>query len=179
MEKIQHLRKAQSIAPYHHCYLSWGNNLTRITGGTLSVYQIDPVQNPCWAEFLELHRRASVFDCPGWLEALRRTYGYEPFVLTTSRPGSELTNGLPVCRVKSWLTGCRLVSLPFSDHCEPLVDRPEEMHEMLSFLTQEVRRGKCKYVEIRPCNPAPGADGHSTGFQATRVYTFHKLDLSP
>ncbi len=90
-----------------------------------------------------------------------------------------MTNGLPVCRVKSWLTGRRLVSLPFSDHCEPLVDRPEELHEMVSFLAQEVRRGKWNYVEIRPCNSVPCADGHSTRFQATRAYYFHKLDLSP
>jgi lipid II:glycine glycyltransferase (peptidoglycan interpeptide bridge formation enzyme) len=81
--------------------------------------------------------------------------------------------------VKSWLSGRRLVSLPFSDHCEPLVDRPEELYEMLSFLTQEVKRKKWKYVEIRPWTFAPRADGNSNGFQATRVYYVHKLELSP
>ena len=145
----------------------------------VSVYQIDPVKDPRWVEFLARHPRASVFDCPEWLEALRRTYGYDPFVLTTSPPGAELTNGLPLCRVKSWLSGRRLVSLPFSDHCEPLVDRPEELYEMLSFLTQEVRCGKWKYVELRPWNSAPRADGNSHGFQASRAFYVHKLDLSP
>ena len=109
---------------------------------------------------------------------MRRTYGYEPFVLTTSSPGAELTNGLPVCRVKSWLTGRRLVSLPFSDHCEPLVDRPEELYEMLSFLKQEIKHGKWKYTEVRPCNSAVRAEGNSNGFQATKAYYFHTLDLS-
>ncbi len=145
----------------------------------MNVYQIDPVQDPRWVEFLGRHPQASVFECPGWLEALRRTYGYDPFVLTTSPPGSELKNGLPVCRVKSWLAGHRLVSLPFSDHCEPLADRPEELYEMLSFLTQEVRRGKWKYVDVRPLNLSSGADGNSNGFQAMRTYYFHKLELSP
>ena len=144
----------------------------------MSIYQIDPVQDPRWVEFIERHPRASVFDCPGWLEALRRTYGYDPFVLTTSPPGAELTNGLPVCRAKSWLVGRRLVSLPFSDHCEPLVDRPEEFYEMLFFLTREVGRGKWKYVEVRPWNYAPHAEGNSNGFQAMQAYYFHKLDLS-
>ena len=145
----------------------------------MSVYQIDPIQDGRWVEFLGTHPRACVFDCPDWLEALRRTYGYDPFVLTTSPPGAELTNGLPVCRVKSWLSGRRLVSLPFSDHCEPLVDRPEELYEMLSFLTQQVKRGEWKYFEIRPCKFAARSDGHSSGVQATRTYYFHKLDLSP
>ena len=145
----------------------------------VSVYQIDPVKDPRWVEFLARHPRASVFDCPEWLEALRRTYRYDPFVLTTSPPGAELTNGLPVCRVKSWLSGRRLVSLPFSDHCEPLVDRPEELYKMLSLLTKQVRRGEWKYIEIRPCNSATRADGYPSVFQATRAYYVHKLDLSP
>ena len=32
--------------------------------------------------------------------------------------------------MKSWLTGRRLVSLPFSDHCEPLVDSEEDLDVM-------------------------------------------------
>jgi hypothetical protein len=35
---------------------------------------------------------------------------------------------LVFCRVRSWLTGRRSISLPFSDHCEPLV----ESHEALA-----------------------------------------------
>ena len=37
-----------------------------------------------------------------------------------SPPDEPLENGFLFCRVESWLTGRRLVSLPFSDHCEPL-----------------------------------------------------------
>ena len=144
----------------------------------MSVYLIDPVQDLRWIEFLGRHPHPSVFHSPGWLEALRRTYAYDPFVLTTSPPGTELANGLPVCRVNSWLGG-RLVSLPFSDHCEPLVDRPEELSEILSFLTQEVGRGKRKYAEVRPLKSAPAAEGNSGSFQAMRAYSFHRLDLSP
>jgi len=64
--------------------------------------------------------RASVFHSRGWLEALKRTYGYEPIVLTTT-PDGPLSNGLVLCRVKTWLSR-RLVSLPFSDHCDPLLN---------------------------------------------------------
>jgi hypothetical protein len=144
----------------------------------VSVYEIDPIQGPRWAEFLRWQPRASVFASPGWLEALRRTYGFDPFVLTTSPPGFELRNGLPLCRVKSWLMGHRMISLPFSDHCEPLMDRPEELCEIMSFLAQQVSHGKWKYVEVRPWNSVPSVDAGSNGFQASRSYYFHKLDLS-
>ena len=45
-----------------------------------------------WDELVSRHPRASVFHERGWLEALVRTYGYEPFVLTSTPPckGREL-----------------------------------------------------------------------------------------
>ena len=84
---------------------------------------------------VERHPKASVFHTPAWLQALRWTYGDEPVVFTTSPPTAELTNGVVFCRVKSWLTGRRLISLPFSDHCEPLCDssrRPELYHSLFA-----------------------------------------------
>ena len=81
---------------------------------------------------------ATLFHSKEWLAALQRTYGYRPSVLTTSRPGERLTDGLVFCRVQSWLTGRRLVSVPFSDHCTPLIDSQEEFGCLLSGLRQEV-----------------------------------------
>ena len=88
----------------------------------LPVYRLQPLEDPRWADLVDRHPRSSVFHTIAWLEALRRTYGYEPVAYTTSSPGERLKNGLVFCRVASWITGRRLVSLPFSDHCEPLVD---------------------------------------------------------
>ena len=89
----------------------------------MAVYKIDPLSDPRWPEFLQRHPDAAIFHTPEWIEALRRTYGYEPVVYTTSSPGSDLTNGIPFCRINSWLTGRRLVSLPFSDHCQQMIAR--------------------------------------------------------
>src|SRR5712691_4915854 len=117
---------------------------------SLRVYQIDPLRDPRWAQFAERHPRASVFHTPGWLMALRRTYGYEPVVYTTTPPGTELTNGVILCRVYSRITGRRLVSVPFSDHCEPLVDRPEDLECLVHSLKRDRPKEGWKYVEIRP-----------------------------
>src|SRR6476660_7250808 len=86
--------------------------------GSRPCYQLDPLQDPRWAEFVDKHHRASVFHTVAWLQALRSAYGYEPVVFTTAPPGVELKNGIVFCRINSWLTGKRLVYLPFSDHCE-------------------------------------------------------------
>jgi hypothetical protein len=44
----------------------------------------------------------------------------------------------------------RLVSLPFSDHCDPLVDAPDDLSEMIEFLRGEVEKGCCRSFELRP-----------------------------
>src|SRR5437773_993502 len=138
------------------------------------VYTFNPTEDPRWAEFVQRHPRASVFHTPGWLEALRRTYGYEPIVYTTSPPSAELANGLVFCRVRSWLTGNRIVSLPFSDHCEVLVDNSADLGDLLSSLIHESETEKWKCVELRPLS----ADlTTQTGLTKAQTYYFHKLDL--
>ena len=66
-------------------------------GSRLCCYQLDPTQDPRWAELVERHPKASVFHSVGWLQVLRQTYGYEPVAFTTSPPNSELKNGLVFC----------------------------------------------------------------------------------
>ena len=139
------------------------------------VYQVDPLKDPRWPAFLKRHPAAQSFHTPGWLEALRRTYGYEPVVFTTSGPGSELRNGLVFCRIQSWLTGRRLVSLPFSDHCEPLVDSREEMELLWSCVKSEMDADGLKYAEIRPVTQSPSLP---EGLHETESFCLHRLDLS-
>ena len=57
---------------------------------SVTTYTINPLVDPRWPDFLRRHPNASVFHSPGWLDALQRTYGYEPVVYTTSPPGTEL-----------------------------------------------------------------------------------------
>jgi hypothetical protein len=142
----------------------------------VSVYRIDPLQDPRWNELLLRHPAAAVFHTSQWLEALRRTYRYEPIVWTTSSPSQELTEGLAVCRVDSWITGRRLVSLPFSDHCEPLVSGIEEFQRLLFGLKQEAERNNYKYLEFRPLDFSPGCE---SGLEESESFCFHKLDLRP
>src|SRR5262245_13853039 len=118
----------------------------------MAVYLINPLNDPRWPAFLETHADASMFHTPQWLNALSRTYGYVSVVYTTSPPGQELTNGIPFCRITSYLTGRRLVSLPFSDHCQPLVNSPAELVELLSAVKEDTRKDGCRFLEIRPLN---------------------------
>ena len=145
----------------------------------LPVYRIDPLTDDRWIALLEEHPDASVFHTPGWLGALKRTYGYEPVAFTTARPGQPLGNGMVFCRVKSWVTGSRLVSLPFSDHCQPLVDGPDSFTSLLAVLHQETRRGRWKYVELRPLSAPYLTIDDNAPLTKSEQFHFHRIDLQP
>jgi len=142
----------------------------------MSVYVVDPLRDPRWTDFLRSHPAATVFHVPGWLRALHQTYGYEPVVFTTSPPGKELANGWAFCRIRSWLTGRRLVSLPFSDHCEPLEDSAGGLQEIYSFLGNQLQKENWRYIETRPVHSRPELPAD---FQESETFYWHKLDLHP
>jgi CelD/BcsL family acetyltransferase involved in cellulose biosynthesis len=134
----------------------------------------DPLNDPRWESFLSLDPRSSVFHSKAWLLALNRTYGYEPVGYTSAAPGEAFQNAVVFCRVKSWLTGHRLVSLPFSDHCEPLVNGMEELESLLAPAHEELREGRIKYIDIRPLSLQ-----FSEGIDNSESYFLHLLDLRP
>ena len=145
----------------------------------MTVYQINPLQDGRWPEFLQAHPQASIFHTTGWLQCLQRTYGYEPSVLTTSAPGSPLTNGVVFCRVKSWLTGERMVSVPFADHCQPLFEDAEDFFAVLEWAGRRAGRNSRRPVEIRPLDDSILGLAEHTDFRVSKTFRLHLLDLAP
>ncbi len=121
------------------------------------------------------HALATVFHDARWLEALRVTYRYEPVAFTTSSRSEALENGWVFCQVDSWLTGRRLVSLPFSDHCDPLIGSTEELDIFADYLQQQREGEKWSYVEARPLTVALT----SKIFYPSRPYLAQQLSLAP
>jgi hypothetical protein len=133
----------------------------------LEIRTLDPLSDSRWDELVHRHPAASIFHERGWLE---------PMVLTNARPGESLENGIAICRVSSWMTGTRLVSLPFSDHCEPLLSGASELRGFTDWLQAECDRQQCRYVELRPLLATNASD---YGLQPSCSYWFHELDLRP
>jgi GNAT acetyltransferase-like protein len=142
----------------------------------LSCFQLDPTKDARWSRFVELHPKASVFHTVGWLRTLQHTYGYEPLAFTTSPPDTELENGIAFCYITSWLTGRRLVSLPFSDHCELLCGSTEELKFLFHSLQTTLGQQNWKYLEVRPIDQMFG-QLREAGFRPGAKHFLHRLDL--
>jgi hypothetical protein len=68
------------------------------------------------------------------------------------------------------------VSLPFSDHCEPLVEDAEQFRALCAHVEAlRVREGH-NYVEMRSANSRLAFD---KDFGSANTYTLHRVDLRP
>jgi hypothetical protein len=143
----------------------------------MQVHQVDPLHDARWVRFVQNCPHASVFHTREWLDSIHRTYGYEPVAFSTSPPTEELRNGLIFCRIRSWLTGPRMVSLPFSDHCEPLFDSTEELDFVVNCLQKEMEHQDWNYLEIRPIKGRFDKEGQKAGFRPSSFFYLHRLDL--
>lgn len=142
----------------------------------MQLYTMDPMLDTRWDDLVASHPRASVFHRKGWLRALAMTYDYHPVVFTSAPPGKPLSDGIVFCEVKSWITGSRLVSLPFSDHTEPLVDEIGDSSEFTEWMRTECRLHNLKYIELRPLSWKMQPDGP---LAASQSFWLHTLNLTP
>lgn len=118
----------------------------------------------------------SPFHLDGWATSLLETYGFDRFEAGGRSEDLSKWIATPLCAVESWLTGRRLVSLPFADHCDPLVESEQEAAALADWICTEQRRGKWKYIELRPLRAELF---RATPLVPAQTYWLHTLSLEP
>ena len=116
-----------------------------------------------------------------WAGSMRSTArtDYEPVVFTVSPPTSDLEHAMPLCRIRSWVTGNRIVSLLFSDHCAPLGEPDGRLESLLCHLHTARAGQRWKYVELRLVNRNFEEAVKRLGFKPVVRYVLHRVDLGP
>ncbi len=141
----------------------------------MQLYELDPLSDLRWDEFIATHPAATAFHRTGWVAALAKTYGYRPVAISSARPGETLSDGAIFCEVMSRITGNRLVSLPFSDHAELLLTETVRGSEIARWLQVECVRRRWKYVEIRSASTEESFRNQLTQSDS---FWLHSLDLT-
>jgi CelD/BcsL family acetyltransferase involved in cellulose biosynthesis len=119
---------------------------------------LDPRTDERWRDFVERAPGATIFHHPAWIRLLAEHYRYEVEACCLL-DGGRVVAGLPWARIESRLTGRRLVALPFSDTCAPLLDGADE--DELATAVDSARRERGLGLEVRwrfealPEAPAP------------------------
>jgi CelD/BcsL family acetyltransferase involved in cellulose biosynthesis len=133
----------------------------------LTPVTVDPVRDPRWQRLIDRAPEASAFHHPAWLRLLQAQYRYPLTASCVAAPDGRLLAGLPIAAIGSRITGRRLVALPFSDICEPLVDpaAPPEASAALARALDAACRSHGVGLEVRGggrvlADAAPGARFH-------------------
>jgi len=134
---------------------------------------VDPTRFPGWDALLSSHPDASVFHTSAWARVLSETYAYLPFYFTLIEK-DRLAGLLPFMEIRSWITGTRGVSLPFTDESAPILPGKDGLRfvEAMSQVIALAEFRGWKTVEIR---------GLASGMEelpASAEYLSHDLDLT-
>jgi CelD/BcsL family acetyltransferase involved in cellulose biosynthesis len=91
----------------------------------------------------------TLYYTPAWLDLITELYGYAPIPLTSANASGQVTGYLPLCFIQSPMTGRRLVSLPFSDHCPLLAADEASANDLVDQAIRVAQEKRAKYLELR------------------------------
>jgi CelD/BcsL family acetyltransferase involved in cellulose biosynthesis len=138
---------------------------------------IDQETHPGWADFVERHPLGWLVHLAEWKRVLESSFSHiRGYCLAlTDEPSGAIRAALPVFAVSSWLTGSRLVSIPFATLSDPLVSSAEDLQQLLDgavALAGKLRAPRLEVRTFRATELMP--QGH---FERGEVFKHHYLTL--
>ena len=131
---------------------------------------IDPAR---WDDFVTAHPLGTIYHHSAWQAVITGTYGYRPLYHLLLDDDSNIKAAIASVYVRSWLTGNRVVSYPFSDSCDPLVADRSEVEALLPAVHQSRGDLGARFVELRVAR----AGSFFQNGDLERDYCTHTLSL--
>lgn len=134
---------------------------------------ISPEDDQRWDEFVFRHPMGSIYHHSAWGNVLKSTFDHKFFYVALEDIETDKLKGIvPFMLVKSWLTGQRLVSLPFTTYCNPLIPK-EHLKNVISFVFEfnlEIDYLELKFIKN-------DEEYVLEGFEELSTYVTHILTL--
>jgi hypothetical protein len=112
---------------------------------------VDPGADSRWDKFVENHPLGWITHLAGWKKSLEKTFPHMKgfYLALLDEDHRTLKAALPLFAVKSWLTGKRLVSIPFATLCDPLISTQEELEDLLVGAKNLLKEVGGSHIEIK------------------------------
>jgi hypothetical protein len=114
----------------------------------LELKIINPLESENWDEFALASRKSTIFHSAAWAKVLHDSYNYRPIYFAQIN-NSKFRNLIPLMEVSSLFTGRRGVSLPFSDVCNPIIEKNTKFEKILEQIINYGKTAGWKYIEFR------------------------------
>ena len=145
------------------------------------VQIIDPSQDSRWDQFLEKHPFGWVVHLSAWKKVLEKCFkhmkGY--YLVLCDATTMDILAGLPLFEVRSWLTGNRLVSIPFATLCDPLISSNEQMDMLFNSALKLSRDLGIPRIELRSFASSPLINNNRMVRDDFYKHHFIPLDKKP
>jgi lipid II:glycine glycyltransferase (peptidoglycan interpeptide bridge formation enzyme) len=133
---------------------------------------IDPASYPDWNDLVLSTPDYSVFHSTEWANVIHSTYKYQPLYFVY-KDSEEVNALIPSMIVNSFITGKRIVSLPFSDYCAPLlVNNKLVLEDLFNKILAYLKSQKFSSIEIR------GGNNFFKNVDSPNYFYLHRLELN-
>ena len=132
---------------------------------------INPLEYPNWDELLLTNDQSTFFHTSAWAKVLCESYKYKPLYFTSIDNG-KLSALIPFMEIKSFLTGKRGVSLPFTDYCQPIVSGETDSQKNIDELIDYGKKAGWRYIEWR------GGERYFQGIKPFMSFNVDTLDIA-
>ena len=116
---------------------------------TRRVTVIDPVEDERWDDFVKDHPFGWLYHLSIWKQVLEESFNHMKGHYLVLLNKNVIEAALPLFEVNSWLTGNRLVSIPFATLCDPLISSGEDMNRLFRSAVRLSNELGSSYIEIR------------------------------
>jgi len=133
---------------------------------------INPASYPEWNDVVLSTPDYSIFHSTEWANVIHSTYKYQPLYFVY-KDSEEINALIPSMIVNSFITGKRVVSLPFSDYCAPLLINDKLVFEdLFNKILAYLKSKKFHSIEIR------GGNNFFENVKASNSFYVHRLELN-
>jgi len=140
------------------------------------VTQLDPTIDASWDALVTSFPGSTFFHGSPWSRVIKYSYDYEPHYLAMHDSGGRCMAIFPFFLIEGFLSVRRLICLPFTDFCGPLVRQDADLWSVYTSLEAELIRTKVAYAEIR--GPLPDDLSNGPRIESRLQFVGFVLDLS-
>ncbi len=136
----------------------------------MDVKIVDPCLVPDWDKIVSQFMAADIFHTAEWCQVLKASYNYKPLYFAAIK-NKHCQAVIPLVEVKSFMTGNRAISLPFSDYCNFLGADNDSLRALIDRIYDCGQKKKWKYIEFRSIHFIEDA-------LPFKIFFTHDLDLT-
>lgn len=142
-----------------------------------NIVLIDPENDSRWDEFVKNHPMGWICHLSGWKHVLESSFEHITghYLALFDEKKNTIKAAIPFFEVRSWLTGKKLVSIPFATLCDPLISSSMDFESLFESALNLSKKLGTSYIEIRTHKSPSLIQDDRLG--STHFYKHHYLPL--